>query len=89
MNSKEEKKIVENIPPENEDTEPTENVDDLKKRHEKELDEFREKLSQTEQELQEQLDYQKDLEEKPQKTVINIDESVNINPTDEVKKKKD
>ena len=83
------KKIVENIPPENEDTEPTENVDDLKKRHEKELDEFREKLSQTEQELQEQLDYQKDLEEKPQKTVINIDESVNINPTDEVKKKKD
>ena len=83
------KKIAENVPPEIEDTEPTEGVDDLKKRHEKELDKFREKLSQAEQELQEQLDYQKDLEEKPQKTVINIDESVNINPTDEVKKKKD
>ena len=83
------KKIAENVPPEIEDTEPAEDVDDLKKRHEKELDEFRKKLSQAEQELQEQLDYQKDLEEKPQKTVINIDESVNINPTDEVKKKKD
>jgi len=83
------KKIAENVPPEIEDTEPTEDVDDLKKRHEKELNEFREKLSQAEQELQEQLDYQKDLEEKPQKTVINIDESVNINPTDEVEKKKD
>lgn len=83
------KKIAENVPPEIEDTEPTEDVDDLKKRHEKELDKFREKLSQAEQELQEQLDYQKDLEEKPQKTVINIDESVNINPTDEVEKKKD
>jgi len=83
------KKIAENVPPEIEDTEPTEDVDDLKKRHKKELNEFREKLSQAEQELQEQLDYQKDLEEKPQKTVINIDESVNINPTDEVEKKKD
>ena len=65
-------------------------VDDLKKRHEKELDEFREKLSQAEQELQEQLDYQEELaKEKPEKTVINIDETVNVNPKDQVTKKKD
>jgi len=64
-------------------------VNNLKKRHEKELDEFREKLSQAEQELQEQLDYQKSLEDKPEKTVINIDETVKVNPNDQVKKKKD
>ena len=64
-------------------------VDNLKKRHEKELDGFREKLSQAEQELQEQLDYQKSLEEKPEKTVINIDETVKVKSNDQVKKKKD
>jgi len=64
-------------------------VDNLKKRHEKELDEFREKLSQAEQELQEQLDYQKSLEDKPEKTVINIDETVKVKSNDQVKKKKD
>jgi len=82
------KKIAENIPPEfdNKPTEPTEDINDLKKRHEVELDEFREKLSQTEQELQEQLEYQ---EQKPDKMVINIDESVNVKSEDDVKKKKD
>jgi len=64
----------------------TQEMDDLKKRHEAELDEFREKLSQTEQELQEQLEYQ---EQKPDKMVINIDESVNVKSDDDVKKKKD
>jgi len=64
-------------------------VNNLKKRHEKELDEFREKLSQAEQELQEQLDYQKSLEDKPEKTVINIDETVKVKSNDQVKKKKD
>tara|TARA_B100001094_G_scaffold60035_1_gene55511 strand:- start:3707 stop:5068 length:1362 start_codon:yes stop_codon:yes gene_type:complete len=64
-------------------------VKDLKKRHEKELNEFREKLSETKEELQEQLDYQKSLEEKPNKTVINIDETINVKPGDQVKKKKD
>ena len=66
--------------------EPTEDVDDLKKRHEVELEEFREKLSKAEQELQEQLEYQ---EQKPDKLTINIDESVNLKSDDEVKKKKD
>ena len=82
------KKIAENIPPEfdNKPTESTEDINDLKKRHEIELDEFREKLSQTEQELQEQLEYQ---EQKPDKMVINIDESVNVKSDDDVKKKKD
>ena len=85
------KKIAENVPPEfdNKPTEadqPAEDVDDLKKRHEVELDEFREKLSKAEQELQEQLEYQ---EQKPDKTVINIDESVNVKSGDDVKKKKD
>ena len=82
------KKIAENIPPEfdNKPTESTEDINDLKKRHEVELDEFREKLSQTEQELQEQLEYQ---EQKPDKMVINIDESVNVKSDDDVKKKKD
>ena len=82
------KKIAENIPPEfdNKSTESTEDINDLKKRHEVELDEFREKLSQTEQELQEQLEYQ---EQKPDKMVINIDESVNVKSEDDVKKKKD
>ena len=82
------KKIAENIPPEfdNKPTESTEDINDLKKRHEVELDEFREKLSQTEQELQEQLEYQ---EQKPDKMVINIDESVNVKSEDDVKKKKD
>ena len=61
-------------------------IDDLKKRHEVELDEFREKLSQTEQELQEQLEYQ---EQKPDKMTIKIDESVNVKSDDNVKKKKD
>ena len=46
---------------------PKEDVDNLKKRHEVELDEFREKLSKAEQELQEQLEYQ---EQRPEKTVI-------------------
>lgn len=65
-------------------------IDDLKKRHEVELDEFREKLSQTEQELQEQLEYQNQIaKEKPEKTVINIDESINVKSNDDVKKKKD
>ena len=82
------KKIAENIPPEFDDKEdkPTEDVDDLKKRHETELEEFRKKLSQAEQELQEQLEYQ---EQKPDKMVINIDESVNVKSDDDVKKKKD
>ena len=82
------KKIAENIPPEFDDkeNEPTEDVDDLKKRHETELEEFRKKLSQAEQELQEQLEYQ---EQKPDKMVINIDESVNVKSDDDVKKKKD
>jgi len=61
-------------------------MDDLKKRHEVELEEFREKLSKAEQELQEQLEYQ---EQKPDKMVINIDESVNVKSDDDVKKKKD
>ena len=82
------KKIAENIPPEFDDKEdePTEDVDNLKKRHETELEEFRKKLSQAEQELQEQLEYQ---EQKPDKMVINIDESVNVKSDDDVKKKKD
>ena len=85
------KKIAENVPPEfdNKPTEadqPAEDVDDLKKRHEVELEEFREKLSKAEQELQEQLEYQ---EQKPDKMVINIDESVNVKSDDDVKKKKD
>lgn len=80
------KKIAENIPSEIKNTEPTEDVDDLKKRHEVELEEFREKLSKAEQELQEQLEYQ---EQKPDKMVINIDESVNVKSDDDVKKKKD
>ena len=54
----------------------------LKKRHEVELEEFREKLSKAEQELQEQLEYQ---EQKPDKMVINIDESVNVKSDDDVK----
>ena len=67
-----------------------EEMDDLKKRHEVELDEFREKLSQTEQQLQEQLDYQEQqAKEKPDKMVINIDESINVKSDDDVKKKKD
>ena len=67
-----------------------EQMDDLKKRHEVELDEFREKLSQTEKELQEQLEYQEQVaKEKPDKMVINIDESVNVKSDDDVKKKKD
>ena len=61
-------------------------MNDLKKRHEVELEEFREKLSKAEQELQEQLEYQ---EQKPDKMVINIDESVNVKSDDDVKKKKD
>ena len=75
------KKIAENIPPEFDDKEdePTEDVDDLKKRHETELEEFRKKLSQAEQELHEQLEYQ---EQKPDKMVINIDESVNVLKTE-------
>ena len=65
-------------------------MDDLKKRHEVELDEFREKLSQAEQELQEQLEYQEQqAKEKPDKMVINIDESINVKSDDDVKKKKD
>ena len=65
-------------------------VDDLKKRHEVELDEFRSKLSQAEQELQEQLEYQDQIaKEKPEKTVINIDESINVKSDDDIKKKKD
>lgn len=82
------KKIAENVPPEfdNKPTESKEDVDDLKKRHEVELEEFREKLSKAEQELQEQLEYQ---EQKPDKMVINIDESVNVKSDDDVKKKKD
>ena len=82
------KKIAENIPPEFDDKkdEPTEDVDNLKKRHEVELDEFREKLSKAEQELQEQLEYQ---EQRPKKTVIQIDESVNVKSDDDIKKKKD
>ena len=67
-----------------------EEMDDLKKRHEVELDEFREKLSQTEKELQEQLEYQEQVaKEKPDKMVINIDESVNVKSDDDIKKKKD
>ena len=69
-----------------EPTKSTDDVADLKKRHEVELNEFREKLSQAEQELQEQLEYQ---EQKPDKMVINIDESVNVKSDDDVKKKKD
>ena len=61
-----------------------EEMDDLKKRHEVELDEFREKLSQTEKQLQEQLDYQEQ-----KSMVINIDESLNVKSDDDVKKKKD
>ena len=83
------KKIAENIPPDFSDDKKqdnTEEMDNLKKRHEAELNEFREKLSQTEQELQEQLEYQ---EQKPDKTVINIDESVNVKSEEDVKKKKD
>lgn len=82
------KKIAENVPPEfdNKPTESTEDINDLKKRHEAELGEFREKLSQTEQELQEQLEYQ---EQKPDKMTIKIDESVNVKSDDNVKKKKD
>ncbi len=83
------KKIAENIPPDFSDDkkqDDTEDMDNLKKRHEVELNEFREKLSQTEQELQEQLDYQ---ERKPDKMVINIDESVNVKSEEDVKKKKD
>ena len=82
------KKIAENIPPEFDDKkdEHTEDVDNLKKRHEVELDEFREKLSKAEQELQEQLEYQ---EQRPEKTVIQIDESVNVKSDDDIKKKKD
>ena len=65
-------------------------MDNLKKRHEVELDEFREKLSQAEQELQEQLEYQEQqAKEKPDKMVINIDESINVKSDDDVKKKKD
>jgi hypothetical protein len=65
-------------------------MNDLKKRHEVELDEFREKLSQAEQELQDQLEYQEQKsKEKPEKVVINIDESVNVKSDDDVKKKKD
>ena len=68
----------------------TKEMNDLKKRHEVELDEFREKLSQAEQELQEQLEYQEQKsKEKPEKVVINIDESVNVKSDDDVKKKKD
>ena len=68
----------------------TKEMNDLKKRHEVELDEFREKLSQAEQELQEQLEYQEQKsKEKPEKVVINIDESVNVKSNDDVKKKKD
>ena len=83
------KKIAENIPPDFSDDkkqDDTEDMDNLKKRHEVELNEFREKLSQAEQELQEQLDYQ---ERKPDKMVINIDESVNVKSEEDVKKKKD
>ena len=87
------KKIAENIPPEfdnNSTTDSAEDVDDLKKRHEVELDEFREKLSKAEQELQEQLEYQEhQAKEKPDKLVINIDESMDIKSNDNVKKKKD
>ena len=81
-------KIADNVPPTftSPKPEPTEDVDDLKKRHEVELEEFREKLSKAEQELQEQLEYQ---EQKPDKLTINIDESVNLKSDDEVKKKKD
>ena len=81
-------KIADNVPPTftSPEPEPTEDVDDLKKRHEVELEEFREKLSKAEQELQEQLEYQ---EQKPDKLTINIDESVNLKSDDEVKKKKD
>ena len=49
-----------------------ENVDDLKKRHEVELEEFLTNFPKAEQELQEQLEYQ---EQKPDKLTINIDES--------------
>jgi len=74
----------------NGDNQNNEEMDDLKKRHEVELDEFREKLSQTEKELQEQLEYQEQqAKEKPDKMVINIDESVNVKSDDDVKKKKD
>ena len=65
----------------NGDNQNNEEMDDLKKRHEVELDEFREKLSQTEKELQ--------AKEKPDKMVINIDESVIVKSDDDVKKKKD
>jgi len=64
-------------------------INDLKKRHEQEIKEFGEKLSEAEKELQEQLDYQKSLEQdKPEKLVINIDETAKIDTDDSTEKKK-
>jgi|TARA_B100001094_G_scaffold326854_1_gene383810 hypothetical protein len=64
-------------------------ISDLKKRHEEEIKEFGEKLSEAEKELQEQLDYQKSLEQdKPEKLVINIDETAKIETNDDTEKKK-
>ena len=54
-----------------------------------EIKEFGEKLSEAEKELQEQLDYQKSLEQdKPEKLVINIDETAKIDTDDSTEKKK-
>ena len=64
-------------------------ISNLKKRHEEEIKEFGEKLSEAEKELQEQLDYQKSLEQdKPEKLVINIDETAKIETNDDTEKKK-
>jgi hypothetical protein len=64
-------------------------IHNLKKRHEEEIKEFGEKLSGAQKELQEQLDYQKSLEQdKPEKLVINIDETAKIETKDDTEKKK-
>ena len=71
------------------ETDNEQEINDLKKRHEEEIKEFGEKLSEAEKELQEQLDYQKSLEEaKPEKLVINIDETAKIDTDDSTEKKK-
>ena len=71
------------------ETDNEQEINDLKKRHEEEIKEFGERLSEAEKELQEQLDYQKSLEEaKPEKLVINIDETAKIDTDDSTEKKK-
>ena len=50
--------------------------------------ELEKKLSEAESKLAEQLDYQKSLEDKPEKLVINIDETATIDAEDDTEKKK-